>query len=532
MKKNIKRGHNKAAALLSLVSCASLMLASCAPDIDGTTANYEEKKQEQNADHGFNALWWTSLGYGYSSNIRLGTTSLDSAQKNSDVSLSVYTMTKLDKESLDSAVTFYSLKTNTDNELFYPMHDAVLEKSLVTVSERSSDPENDPIGSEGVATSISYEINAESVTTDKIAVVVDATKLRDVSGNLPLNLNNNKVFGEAADSFVSYISVYEKNDGTATDSLGSYYQEEFNHVYTPVQVLRSLSITQNSSDGSCYDILIPATGVPNESGSVVYDETLSDTLKRCAKIRVALPESAVAEDQSLEWIYDSSTHVYKATTGSLPYGTKIPGLVFEIPEISVPQNLEKVYGHPAVALTEILSVGSKYLQEPYSSTTLNFIKDEPEFIVSDYSDPADSAWTSGTFYEYDIQLAQDSLLSVSYSTKAAEERTYGGGLHSVGNYYTFEVSTMLGATLSTYEDFILTDSYNRKIESVKSFVKNADGSLRTVYIATKMPCSSQPKLWVGSGTTLSQNAAHPRQLKFGTFKNVSKGDVSGYVNLY
>ena len=512
MKKNIKRGHNKAAALLSLVSCASLMLASCAPDIDGTTANYEEKKQEHS-------------GYGYSSNIRLGTTSLDSAQKNSDVSLSVYTKTKLDKESLNSAITFYSLKTNTDNELFYPMHDAVLEKSLVTVSERAKDPDLDPIGLEGVATSISYEINAESVTTDKIAVVVDATKLRDVSGNLPLNLNNNKVFGEAADSFVSYISVYEKNDGTATDSLGSYYQEEFNQVYTPVQVLGSLSITQNSSDGSCYDILIPATGVPNESGSVVYDETLSDTLKRCAKIRVALPESTVAEDQSLEWIYDSSTHVYKATTGSLPYGTKIPGLVFEIPEISVPQNLEKVYGHPAVALTEILSVGSKYLQEHYSS--MNFIKDEPEFIVSDYSDPADSAWTSGTFYEYNIQFAQDSLLSVLTRTKAVE-RNY----NVVGNYYTFEVTPEAGVTLSTYEDFILTDSANRKIESVKSFVKNADGSLRTVYIATKMPCSSQPKLWVGNGTTLSQNVAHPRQLKFGTFKNVSKGDVSGYVNLY
>ena len=529
MKKNIKRGHNKAAALLSLVSCASLMLASCAPDIDGTTANYEEKKQELNADLGLKALDYSSED-GYSSAIVLGTTSLDSAQKNSDVSLSVYTKTKLDKESLNSAITFYSLKTNTDNELFYPIHDAVLEKSLVTVSERPTDS-YDPIISDGVATSISYEINAESVTTDKIAVVVDATKLRDVSGNLPLNLNNNKVFGEAADSFVSYISVFEKNDGTATDSLGYNYPETFNYVYTPVQVLGFLSITQNSSDGSCYDIWIPATGVPNESGSVVYDETLSDTLKRCAKIRVALPESTVAEDQSLDWTYGSSSYGSKATTGCLPYGTKILGLVFEIPEISVPQNLEKVYGHPAVALTEILSVGSKYLQEPYSSTTLNFIKDEPEFIVSDYSDPADSAWTSGTFYEYDIQLAQISLLSVSYSTKAAEERTYGGGLHSVGDYYTFEVSTRLGATLSTYEDFILTDSYNRKIESVKSFVKNADGSLRTVYIATKMPCSSQPKLWVGSGTTLSQNAAHPRQLKFGTFKNVSKGDVSGYVNL-
>lgn len=514
----------KLLAAPALLVTAGLMLAGCTNNFDGTKANYEQKKQEITDNLGTLDVAWT--GY-----VNCNTDNIGKAGKQSNIEIRIECRTKLDMSTVDSAITFYKLKNNTDNANYYPMHDGELTKVQVgvNVSESWNDyAKNRGNNERGVSTQIKYDVDTESVTTNKIAVIVDATKLKDVFGNFVLNLDKNYKAGQESDSWIKYIRVGEDKDGNPTTSL-SGVNEGFRYPFIPIDP----SSVNDSLDNATGKVTFTVDAeYVNEAGDA-YDETLASTMKQAFVLRTKGLEEAAYKDVSLDWTYEAGQ--YKATSAALPYGTKY-SLVQVMTSFESPAWITKVYGHPA--FTDFFPVGAK---EEILSGTSSVVTEQPDYIVDDPTDPADSgaSWTAGAYDEAGIKTFQKSLLTVSRNNGSHYIASYydeDGNYHS--GYYVYDyrwtITPKSGVILDKYEDFIVVgDNYN-KIETVISYVKNSDDTIRTIYIELKNPVKGfTPTLFVGSGTTLKENTAYPKQLKFGLpFKDPSKGEAAGYTQLY
>lgn len=520
----------KLLAAPALLLAAGITLSGCVNDFDGTNVNYEEKKQEITDNLGTADKAWT--GY-----VDVWTDNIQQAEKQSHINLNIYSPTKLDMTTVDSAITFYKLKANTDNASYYPMHDGELAKEQVgtTVSESWRDyAQNGGNNEKGLQTVIKYDVNTESVTTNKIAVIVDATKLKDVFGNFVLNLDGNYKAGQESDNWITYIGVNKQSDGTTnTTPINNIYREEFRKEYNPINPFpdtntpaNGLQIAPNGSEGK-WDITIPAFAVAKEPGETpACDETLADIMKQSFVLRTKGLDESAYKDVALEWAYEAGTpSVYKATTAELPYGTKFNLLMIK-PEYSAPAWYAKVYGH--AGFTDTDTTGSKrYLLNTAKDSY--YIKDQPDYIINSWSDPDDSTWSAG---EYTLNTITNNQKALFNGLSPSTTSKY---ISNIGNtyYYKWTITPATDVELKTYDDFIVTDNKYNKIEAVISYVKESDDTIRTIYIELKNNVSFTPKLFVGSGTTLEENTAYPKQLKFGTpYKDPSKGDAAGYIQLY
>ena len=525
MKKNKKSLFAKAAGVLSLLTMTALIFAGCVQNFDGTKVNYEQKKEEITGKFGPASKAWT--GYvnmdGYNTNT-------STARKQANVSIYIDSASKLDMASAESAITFYKLKDNTENAAWYPMHEAELTKTLVNSrityklrNDYDSVSGGDDI--QGVSTYFDFDVDTESVTTSAIALIVDATKLKDVLGNFVLNLDGNYKAGQESDSWIDYLGVDFDKEGNPTTGLNFSYGEDFKPDYTPLALDPSyITFTQNSTDATKYDITIPAAyplaKAPNETPEYEGD-ALVDVMNKSFSLRIKGLEDSAYKDESLTWTFD--TNAYKATTSSVAYGTKL-SLVMTMPEFSSPDWYTKVYGH--AGFTDMYPSDSKDELKTY---TTYYLKDEPDFIVNSFYDPDDTAWVALNGIS---TTNQTTLFDVSRSTTQVSYKKNSGS-YTV-RYYKFTITPRSNVIIDTYEDFIITDSDNQKVDAVITVLKNADENqtIREIYVEPKEPLNFIPSLWVGSGTTLKENKAHPKQLKFGTFKDPLNGEASGYVKLY
>ena len=517
----------KLLAAPALLLAAGITLSGCVNDFDGTNVNFEEKKQEITDNLGTVDAAWT--GY-----VDCNTWSIGQAGKQSNIEIRITSPAKLDMSTVDSAITFYKLKNNTDNANYYPMHDGELTKVQVgvNVSESWNDyAQNGGNNEQGVYTQIKYDVDTESVTTDKIAVIVDATKLKDIFGNLVLNLDTNHKAGQESDSWIRYITVYNDKDGNPTTSL-SGVNEDFRFPFMPID----LSSVNDSLDNTTGKVTFTIDAVPvNEAGDA-YDETLAPTMKQSFVLRTKGLEEAAYKDVSLDWTYEAGQ--YKATTAALPYGTKY-SLVQVMTSFESPAWITKVYGHPA--FTDFFPAGAK---DEILRGTSNVLTEQPDYIVDDPTDPDDSgaSWTAGAYDEDDVIDYQNDLLQVTRSRTQTgskyissyydDQGNYHSGYTEYYYYYKWTISPESGVKLKTYDDFIVTGENYNKFETIMTYVKNSDDTIRTIYIETKVPVKDTATLWVGSGTTLEENTAYPKQVKFGSpFKNILMGEAGGYVPL-
>ena len=536
MKKNKKSLFAKAAGVLSLLTMTALIFAGCVQNFDGTKVNYEQKKEEITGKFGPASKAWT--GYvnmdGYNTNT-------STASKQAYVSIYIDSASKLDMASAESAITFYKLKDNTDNAAWYPMHEAELTKTLVNSritykwrNDYDSVSGGDDI--QGVSTYFDFDVDTESVTTSAIAVIVDATKLKDVLGNFVLNLDGNYKAGQESDSWIDYLSVNWDKEGNPTTGLtcnvwsSSSYRENFRPEYTPINPY-AINITANSTDPDKYDITIPAypfAKAPNETPEYEGDSLVSAMISSFLLRSKGLEEAAYKDD-SLDWTFD--TDHYKATTPAFAYGTKFT-VIMKKTAYAVPEWFTKVYGH--AAFTDEYPSDSKMelhdmLGNPVGPITVDYLKDEPDFIVNSFYDPDDTAWVAlngiSTTNQTDLFNVSRSTTQVSYKKNS--------GSYTV-RYNKFTITPRSNVIIDAYEDFIITGSNNQKLDAVITVLKNADENqtIREIYVETKEPIDFDPCLWVGSGTTLKENKAHPKQLKFGTFKDPLEGEAIGYVKLY
>lgn len=539
MKNNKKSLFAKVSGVLALLTMTALIFAGCVQNFDGTKINFEQKKEEITSSYGTNNPAW-------SGKVSVPTGPIAQASKNTQIDVVIDSPYELDMATIDAAVAFYKLKDNTDNVAYYPMHDGeALKKELLY-----SDAVAYSSGKCNVKTTFTFIVNTEDVTTDYIAVIVDATKLKDTLGNFVLNLDKNAKAGEESDSFIDYIGVTADKDGTPiTSNLTALsapnpddiIKEDFRAEYNPVDPL-SISVSQNSEDASKWDIIIQPGYPVSIDPSPEADKSLADTMKASFKLRTTGLDKT-SENVDLDWAWSDSPAGYKATTPELPFGTTFT-VIMIMPEITAPDWYTKVYGHPGFttqyekgATMDVDDLIEGESNENELPVTTSYLKTEPEgYIISNFADPDNSTWSAGTIDEATITGYQKALLNVS----RRDIFTYYNGESRY--YYKWEISpkTTLAnpVVLDAYDDFIVvkydssTGAYD-KVEIEKEVVTNSDGSLRTIYITTKYPVSGAGlNLWVGSGTTLKENKAHTNQKKFGTFyKDASKGDASGYVKL-
>ena len=516
----------KLLAAPALLVTAGLMLAGCTNNFDGTKVNYEQKKQEITDNLGTLDAAWT--GY-----VDCNTGNIGRAEKQSNIEIRIESPAKLDRDSALAAITFYKLKDNTDNSAYYPMHDGECTKTLVGTNESGVRNDFAHTGNftDGIRTNFKFDVDTSAVTTNKIAVIVDATKLKDVFGNLVLNLDGNYKAGQESDSWIRYITVYNDKDGNPTTSLSYSYEENFRYQFLPIDVRSPyIHLNQDTSTGK---VDITVNCLPVNEAHDAYDETLASTMKQAFVLRTMSLEETAYKDNTLEWTYEAGQ--YKATSAALPYGTKY-SLVMTMVDFNVPEWIAKAYGH--AAFTDMYAKG---LKSEVKARVSNVITEQPDYIVNDPTDPADTgaSWTAGAYDEAGIKTFQKSLLTVSRNDGSRYIASYydeDGNYHS-GYYlydYRWTITPKSGVILDKYEDFIVVgDNYN-KIETVISYVKNSDDTIRTIYIELKNPVKGfTPKLFVGSGTTLKENTAYPKQLKFGLpFKDPSKGEAAGYTQLY
>ena len=531
--------------IIKLISASALILAAgliatgCKNDIDGTTVNFEEKKLEMTDNLGTADKAWT--GY-----VHIDNTWINRAEKQSHIEVKIESHVLLDMSTVNDAITFYKLKNNEGNAAWYPWHDGTCTKELVgsVVEDCWSDYQLVGGGNnqKGLRTIFKYDVDTSGVTTKKIAVIVDATKLKDVFGNFVLNLDKNYKAGQESDSFIQYITIDRDKDGNSTTALSynNNYAENFRQAYNPVNP-NGLSITPNGSTGK-YDITMPANLVNQPGEAAAYDETLASTMKAAFKLYVKAPEDAAYKPVDLDWAFD--TNQYKAPTQEFAYGTKFKVVMIK-PQISAPAWYSKVYGHAGFVDTD--TTGST-TDLPNNSVTCNYIKDQPDYIVDNFTDADDSGetWASGSYSEDTIKNNQNALLRVSKSSNSKYVSGYWNREHTVytSGYYKYYIRWTItpqtglanDVILTNAEDFIVVGENNNKLDATVSIVRNNDEakSVRTIYVELKNPVAdnSEPKLYVGPGTTLKENKAYPRQLKFGTLvKDPLKGDASGYIPL-
>lgn len=505
---------------LSLVLGAAL-LASCSPDVEDTTANYAEKEREVTS---------TTSATSHSvktGSVSVGTSSITQASADTEITVKIVSYAKLDYESVGKALNFYTLEDNSVNKYYYPVRKTQLPKTLIHTDEPSS-----YYGT----TTLLYKVDTSSVTTKKIAVLVDATLLKDKSGNAVLNLDNDDKAGEETDSYIRYLTVSNKSDGTtATDSLNAYYrfdEEDFRPSYLSASISNTSLI---DSDGYATGKLRFAVDAPVKSftqdtsktyfsATYNYDDGLSGTFAEIYTLQTkALGGDWVTKTLSFSYHAEDdatngySEHTYTADTDALPYGTEWRLVQKNITGGSVPSWYGEVYGHAGYFFYS----GSKEYTEIAKETTYPYPEiagtsyvytQSPSYIYVYGTTETTGDFTATKYTETSAKSTQQDLLSVSSSSSSW--------------------TVTPNATLSAAEDFIVTDANNTKVDSTVKVTKDESGTITKIKVTLKNEnLAGAFTLWVGSGTKLTSNPAYPTQLLFGVPEDSSKGDVSGYVAL-
>lgn len=533
----------KAAATLLVAATA---LAGC--KFEGTKSNFKADSKNSYVDT------WDSVDEpGIIVNAYLDS---DVAKTDEVATIVIVTHSELDEKSIVSALDVYTL-TKNETAGYAPVRGAVLNKSLKTVDVRNftggaglgiggwfertagSWGSEDP-GASGTVTTIKFDVDTSSVTTDYVAFVADATKLKEKSGNLVLNGNENEKCGEQTDSLISYFNITTKSDKTtATDSLGSFKHENFaptfyldvdsswidydgdgDYEYVP-------DIDYVVEDGKQtgkmkFTVYAPSVGYSDGLGSkVIYAEkdAFAGELNKMYALRT-LPVGATKwTETALTWAEGADDHTYTAEA-EVTYGTKFCIVTKENNSLEWAAVKDLYGGH-----TPRLSWSKNKTEYGYVFI-YEYMKDEPDYIVDtpDNSESAVATTFAGDTYSLGaIKTSQDNVLDV--------EANHDG-------YFIVKVRDTykdLNVRLSAVDGFVVTDNKYNKIKTKAPVVysKDEEGTISVlIEFENKNLTTSSFKYWVGEGTTIKGNKKHnDKQLKFGTPAVEGENLLTGYVQI-
>ncbi len=503
----------KAAAVLLAAATA---LAGC--KFNGTTTSFKGK--EANSYKATEAVSEPGSIIDYESSIN--------AEDKAEVYVTIASKAKLDEKSIENALNFYVLSDPADKN-FAPVRGAVLPKTLRKIDV---DKGTDAYGFDGdyILTTVYYYLDASSVTNDYVALVADATKLKEKTGVMVLNGNGNKKCGEESDSFVSYIGV----TGTGITSLNwngpAYYGENFAPTFgyaaiTPEYELDADTHTYRTGV-IIYDTSLLSTGRKEKAdGTKVYATT--EALKAALNNMYVFCTLPIGADKWTEtpmsWELQDNGYAYKYKTAALEYGTKYYIKTKANNSLEWPE-AKDFYGHtPRMSWNDnkdtigtINTWGSLYTEPKY-------IINEPDNTVS-----SASTWIP----------KNDSVDFSTYQT---------GNTNGLLNYskYSNYVQVSISMTysnnpqlfrLNTYDGFVITDK-NYNIVKTKAPVVYEKDDLGVISIIIELEdknidltSGETYYFMVGEKTSLVENKSWPNQLYFGCPATYKTTGLPGYVS--
>jgi hypothetical protein len=518
MKKNIFK------TLAATVCFAALVLTGCVNDIEGTTPNYKQKAEQFTGNYGEKSSASGLSTYSFS----FSPTSITTAAEDTEISVSFNSQYELDLDSVENAFTFYKLKENSKTKRYYPERDGVISKTLLHVTEPNS---------YSGTVSFLYRLNTKDVTTNKIAFVVDGTKLKYKNGIAAMSNDGNLKAGEETDSIIRYIDVSNKNDGTSTDTISNSYSESWtanNYGINSLSFYGELDTSETDTTPSgkyrfyCY---APTKTMDSDGLSSAYDDGLADLLAKKFKLQIQKPGSSKWEDgEALSFAYHSSyqfkdydyyssnTYTTDVNIKTFEQGTKWRIVRDNSVKLGAPSDWVKdAYGHapfeyyPKV-IARVYPTNTYYNFIPYADENTTYIfawgntgADPKPTFDKDYCDANSAFMTQNSFVSW--MTTNEKNIEININTGMIE--------------------------LDKTDGFILVDSKKTIIPSTTSVHKNADGIIDKVIIT---PNNDKLNLWwdsydvyVGSGTTIKENPDYPKQVQFGCYPDQSLGELSGYV---
>lgn len=514
---------------LAALAVLALAFTGCNTAFDGTNANFSEKESEYTEISGATASFTGANKLG-----KIECT--DWIYKNNNknvVKVTITSFSKIDLESADKAIHFQHL-TNNQTSGYYPIRGTDLQKTRIDVSETIT---RDPVTSETTTkTIITYEVNGTGVTTDEVALFVDAKELKTKGGSAVLALDKNTIRGEESDSFIKYLKA---NGETAI--IGA--DEDFRPTYSPIgsmSYVGPVDVPENA--GGVYTFIIEAGNKKNTKQVGAADEwesELAAKLNDAVVIQYRKPGSRTYEEQKLSWKYNDVTHYYTADTTFDEIGTEWRACITYVDGLDAPAWYKDVYGHPAIVYSAGNGVGAKY-PIPSASDTYKFSdtyklhKTVPSYIVVDPTDATEgtdktSSYVPTSYAKDDIRTEQKKFFSVTTNDNC---------------FYVSPLNESVRDILdpAAAKDFIVVDANNKKIAADVDVItysyneSNAkDGKVDYVKVTVTdvRYRKSLPnlKVCVGEGTKIKENKTYPNQKSFGLWKDVADDDYAGYVAL-
>ena len=520
MKKNIAKE-------LAALAVLALAFTGCNTAFDGTNANFSEKESEYTEISGATASFTTDNKLG---KIEC-TDSIDKNNNKNVVKVTITSFSKIDLESADKAIHFQKL-TNNPTSGYYPIRGDDLPKTRIAV--------NEPDASGTVETTIAYEVNGTGVTTDKVALFVDAKELKTKGGSAVLALDGNTIRGEESDSFIAYLTADGDTAITGTEEFCPTYSP----IYFPSKVGGQNYVELNDESSKAtgvYRFTINANNKKNyfQAGADDdYESELAAKLHDAVVIQYRKPGSRTYEEKKLTWTYHDAASTspdinpypansYTADTTFDEIGTVWRACITYVDGLDAPAWYKDVYGHPGIFYYEGNGVGAK---DSFASDTYTLHKTVPSHIVVNSTDAttgpdATSSYVPVSYTKANIKTAQASFFSVT------------------SNDNWFQVLTTGAAELdpAAAKDFIVVDANNKKIAADVDVITYSynDGNAKDGKVNVKITVTDVRyrnslyglKVCVGEGTNFKENKKYPSQLKFGQWKDVADDDASGYVQI-
>ena len=505
---------------------ASLVLTGCVQNFDGTKPNYSQKKQELTGNSGVNKSakglrsWNVSL-YGEDGNTL---STIDQASENTWIEVVFEDCEfELDQDSVVKGLSFVKLKNNSANNYYAPEHDGELPKTLIRVEEPTSYSGD---------VSFYFRVDTRTVETRKIALVVDATKIEYANGSDVISNDGNLKAGEETDSFVKYITISQKADGTQTTQLGStiggsHAWEDFAWTwgYNPNSLSKVADLVDSSGKetGAIRFYVYAKNNRANYIDDATYDQSLAETLSKIYTLQTQKPGTTKWVDEKLTFTYHDvastvatdpySAHTYTTDVPAMEAGTK--WRIVHDSSVSIgnpPAWYQDYYLHPE--FKDKRKVITKVAPSSDDYYVVSYANEDTEYIC---------LWSSETFnkdkcsYTY-ARSAQRSMFTVSCPN----------------NEYIL-ITPKAGVDLATVDGFVLVNANgNGIIETETTVHKNTSDVIDYITIAPKNKnFSGKVKLYVNEKTTLKSNSYNAKQLKFGFYPQPlnNLGELTGHYQL-
>lgn len=514
---------------LAALAVLALAFTGCNTAFDGTNANFSEKESEYTEISGATNKFTGDNKLG-SITYTAAPTAIAKNNNKNVIAVTITSFSKIDLESADKAIHFQQLKNNPTSG-YYPIRGADLQKTRIAV--------NEPDASGTVETTIAYEVNGTGVTTDKVALFVDAKELKTKGGSAVLALDGNTIRGEESDSFIAYLTADGDTAITGT--------EKFCPTYSPIYFPSDLSV-----DGVNY------VELKNESGKLTgeyrftiyakanaaddWESGLAAKLNDAVVIQYRKPGSRTYEEKKLTWTYHDaastrpttdpySAHSYTADTTFDEIGTEWRACITYVDGLDAPAWYKDVYGHPGIFYYEGNGVGAK---DSFASDTYTLHKTVPSYIFVDKTDAttgpdATSSYVPASYAKDGIRAAQKTFFSV----KTNENCFYVSPSDE-------SVRDILDPAAA--KDFIVVDANNKKIAAdvdviTYSYNDNTATNEKVKHVKVTVTdvryrkSLENLKVCVGEGTKIKENKIYPNQKSFGLWKDVADDDYAGYVAL-